>query len=118
MSKDFKLNSSGDIEFVDGELVFTTVEESLPQRVRQRILTFKGEWFLDESIGMSYFDDIFIKDYDLSRIEALYINELQRIDGVGEILSLEISVDTKKRELSVTTQLKDSTTGEIIELVI
>lgn len=118
MSKDFKLNSSWDIEFINGQLAFTNESESLIQRIRQRVSTFRGEWFLDESLGIPYFEDIFIKDYDLSRIEAIYINELQRIDGVAEILSLDIAVDDKKRELSIQTRLRESETGEIIELVI
>lgn len=118
MTKDYRLNANWDIEFVDGELNFTTEEETLLQRIKQRMQFFRGEWFLNEAEGIPYFEEIFQKNYDLSRIEAIYINELQRIDGVAEILSLEINVNDSTREMTIEGQIREESTGEIIDIAL
>lgn len=50
-----KLNDdSWDVEVEDGRLVFLSDLDALQQYIRQRLLLFKGEYFLDKNRGVDY----------------------------------------------------------------
>ncbi len=117
MTKDILLNNSHGIVFVNGDMVMTTEDQSLPQRIKQKLLSFRGEWVFDESRGLPFIQEILIKDYDLSRIEAIYLQELKNIDGIAEILVFDIGVDDKTRKLSIGIQVLTDT-NTTIEVII
>ena len=59
---DIKLNSDWDIDISMSDLIQTTGRESIQQHWAQRLKTFLGEWFLDTSIGVPYFQQILKKN--------------------------------------------------------
>jgi hypothetical protein len=117
MTKDILLDANHNIVFVNGDMVMTNKQQSLPQRIKQKLLSFRGEWFLDETRGLPFIEEILVKDYNLSRIEAIYLQELKNIEGISEILAFDISVDDRTRKMTINIRVL-STNNETVEIII
>ena len=86
-----------------GQLVMlSTPDEVIVQRIKTTFNTFKGEWFLDESQGVPYIQEIFVANPDLVRIRALLLSVLINIVGVTKVRSFDVSFDSAARKLLVT----------------
>lgn len=107
IEKDILLNSEHDWAIVDYDLAFTDSTQITAQRIKQVLLTFQGEWFLDNDLGLPYFDEILGKNRSLSRIEAIYIRELQTIPEIAEILALRVTQNAQTRVLNVNLTVRD-----------
>ena len=83
---DIKIDSSGDIEESNGDLSLTTGTDSIDQFLRQKLRTFFGEWFLDNRVGLPYFQQIFQKDFDIDIIDSAFKREILTTNGVLELL--------------------------------
>lgn len=94
---DLYLDGSGNIAMLPSE----PFGPLLAQRIKQRLQTFRGECFLDRSVGVPYFEEVMKKNPDLGRIRSLLASVIKGVEGVVKILSLEILKDNKTRELSV-----------------
>lgn len=110
---DFK-TLSGDLVLENGD--FATVEEPQAgaQRIRDRLLTFQGEWFLDLLFGPDYRGNVLIKNPRLDIVNAIIKDEiLKSQDGTFLDFSASISSD---RHLTISYEL-DTTTGTISDTV-
>lgn len=61
------------------------------QHVKQRLLTFEGEWFLDLSAGVPWFEDVLGKPRDLRVVEAVLKAEIRASPGVRSLSLFAIS---------------------------
>ena len=103
---------TGDLEMVNGDLPFTTDydtddnPESIKQFLVSKLLTFYGECFLNENLGIPYFDDAFGKNPNLILIDAIFKKEILETPGVIELNAYSFSYDSKTRKanLSFTAQ--------------
>ena len=85
---------------------------SRPQGVKIRLLFFRGEWFLDVSKGIPYFQSVFVKNPNLDHVRTLYRREILDAPGVDNLLSLILDFDAQTRELDVSWEA-DSDQGRI-----
>ena len=58
---DFLLNDCGDLDFTEGKLTLLTGVDLIRQRWLIHVRTFLGEYFLDESIGVPWFQRVLKK---------------------------------------------------------
>lgn len=99
-----------------GDLVFppyiVTGADAVVQKIRQRFKFFKGEWFLDQRLGVPFLQSIFIKSPDQIFINAVFSSVLLGTPGVASIASFSSSLDRLFRTLTVDFQatLVDGTT--------
>lgn len=110
---DLKLNSSHEIDISDSN-DFQVVEgiDRVYQQIKVRLLTFLGEWFLDDRVGIPWIEDILIKNPNSSHIKAMIYDQIVEVEGVKEVISIDIYFETKEREMNI--QFKVSTTyGEL-----
>lgn len=108
---------TGDLALsADGtQVLFTEATvDTIEQRIRTRLQTFRGEWYLNEDIGVPYFDEVFVKNPDTSRIRALLMAELSKVPGVSEIVSFDTSFNPGERTFSVAFKCR-ADTGETVE---
>lgn len=63
--------------------------DALAQAIYSDLKTFLAEYWLDKSIGVPYFEVIFVKSIDLSFKKTLMKNEILKRDEVLEITSFE-----------------------------
>ena len=114
---DFYLETDAhDIEVVDGEFRLTTDEEFIVQRIKVNIMMYLGEWFLDTTLGLDYFDKIFTKGGNITqRAEREFRRVIQAVEGVSSINSLDITLDNATRKLDVKVSIIGDT-GELSTL--
>lgn len=117
MSKDILINERGDLVITNYDLSITTREQVTKQKLIQRLSTFKGEWFLNLEAGIPYFEEILGKNNSISRIETLFIREIQKIEEVTEILKLNINENKATRRITIELAVKDNL-NNIIEITL
>ena len=84
-----------------GELAIVEGAEACGQHARQRIMTFQGEWFLDNTAGMPWLSDIMGKRYNPELAEAIVKNEILDTDGITDISNLSVSFNNEIRNLMI-----------------
>ena len=109
--KDLLLDASGDLVISNFDFVLTDGLQGLAQRVKQKILCFKGEWFFDENIGTEYIDAISSKDTD--SFVAILVESIREVEGVKDVVSFDVKIDSTTRELQVSFEVSNNL-GEII----
>lgn len=104
-----------DLQVVAGDLVIIDRADAIRQRLLQNLRLFLGEWFLDTSKGVPYYQFILVKNPNLDLVEATIKNVILKTEGMQELTKFEFGYDNSLRALSVTFEAK-STTGETIKL--
>ena len=99
---DLNQQDSGDIEITNNNIDLVLGQEEVRQRLLQRLRTFLGEWFLDKSIGVPYFQDILVKNPNLNLVDAILKVEITETPGVLELLEYDSSLNKSTRQFSVT----------------
>lgn len=100
---DIRLDTaSHDIVLNGRDLGTVTSDPLTAQRLKQNLLTNLGEWFLDASIGLPWFDRIFKKGTSLAEIRQYLIREIVNTAGVDVLNQLNISTDSRRLTVSFT----------------
>jgi stringent starvation protein B len=117
MSKNLKLNeTTGDLKITNNNLTFTSnFEENLAQKITTNLKTFFEEWFLDRTIGIPYFTDVFGKQ-KASDVNAIMINAITNIDGVNKIIEFTADFNGNNRTYKIEELVIESTQGETVTL--
>jgi len=95
-----------DLLVIDGDLVLTSDADPrgtnpVLQHIIQRLRTFLGEWYLDNTIGVPWFQLIFEKGTDEATIDAYLQNVICATPGVKSLTSYSFTPDTAKRTLDI-----------------
>ncbi|MCD1645239.1 hypothetical protein [Aurantimonas coralicida] len=85
----------------DGNLVMVTDARAVGQHVRQRLMTYEKEWFLDTTAGVPWLDEIMGKRENLALAEGLMKAEILDTDGVTGISDFSPRYLRSHRELNV-----------------
>ncbi len=110
----FTLLSDGPGGDIALPLAFTTdLRTYTAQRLHENLCFFLGEWFLDQRLGLPYFEQIIGQKPDLGLIDTLYRRAIQATPGVAVIKQLKLAFDRATRALSVRVEatLNDGTTS-------
>lgn len=86
---------------VAGDLVLTRDLDAIRQAVNVHLLLFRGEWFLDTSAGVPWFDRILVKSPNLKAIEAVFRSEIESVSGVTRVTAIDLTFDRSSRRLRV-----------------
>jgi len=84
--KTFGLDTSGtyenDLSIENNSFVILEDENAVVQNLRTRLRTYLGEWFLDTTDGMPYYQDIFKKGPDFAIVQEAFKNRILDTDGI------------------------------------
>jgi len=84
------------------DFVLTTdIPTLVQQRLTIRLMRFLGEWYLDTTAGVPYFQQIFVKNPNMSAVES-YIKKI--ILGTKDVVSLQsfqFSFDAALRKATI-----------------
>lgn len=96
---DILLDHTGDL-FLDenGDI---SLENSVAQKIRIRLLWFAGEWRWDEELGLPYFGELLVKNPDTEYFEGLLREEIFNVDEVVEVREAAVLYDSRTREASI-----------------
>lgn len=92
---------TNDLFLKGNELAVVRYSEAVGQHVRQRLMTFQGEWFLDTTAGVPWLAQIMGSKYDPALAEAVVKAEILDTDAVREITSFSVGFDQGLRRLNI-----------------
>jgi hypothetical protein len=96
---DVNILNSGDLELVNGDLVFVRGLDAVRQRVLIRLRTQRGEWAYDTTSGLDYLGEVLRKDADLALIRARILALVGSTPGVLQVRFIDVTVDNATRTL-------------------
>lgn len=107
---DLLLNSdTGDVVFINGAAPVTQRTATVvAQRLRIKLYTFLGEWFLDPTVGVPYYQQIFGKIRTKSSVDLIFQQIINDDPDVIEILTFDSTLDRANRGYSMTFQVRVS----------
>lgn len=95
---DILLDSNGDIALTKSDITLT---DSVTQKIRIRLRWFLNEWKFNRDTGIPYYEEVFIKQYDIDNIKQLLEEEILAVEEVEEVSSIEATVDLEDRALLI-----------------
>lgn len=101
----------GDLVLQAGDLAVVEEPDASGQRIRDRLMTFRGEWFLDLGFGVPYYDNILVKAPRIEVVSAIIKAEILK-SATGEFSSFDANLDSRTRKMTVDATIKtpDGTT--------
>ena len=110
------LTDTNNVSLTNGFQSLISGQDETIQRIRLTLTAFQGEWFLDESSGLPYFQDIVVRGVNEGAVEQIYRAAIQDIPGVAEVNELTIGLgnsDFRIMTISITVR---TTTGQTITI--
>lgn len=104
---------TGDLVFKNGQCPVTQLQaDVVAQRLRIKLYTFLGEWFLDTTIGVPYIQQVFAKVRRKSTVDLIFQGLITADAGVLELVyfSSEISND-RGYTMTFKVRVADNTTS-------
>lgn len=91
--------------------------ERVRQNIRERLQFFLGEWFLDITGGVPWFQEIFVKPANPGLAEAEIKKAILGTKDVHRLLSFSFEADLNNRIVKVVDFAVDTTYGPIEEII-
>ena len=101
MSDIYQDPTTKELALVNNDLSIVDGVKAIRQDLEQTLKFFYGEWFLDTTQGIPYYQLILVKDPDLNTIQALIQNAICAVNGVMELTHFEFNYDNPSRQLSI-----------------
>lgn len=111
---DFELDATThDLVFSDGDLVLLNNTSLVAaQALKINLLTLKGEWFLDSTLGIPYLQTIFKKGITQNYADTIFQVAIKDSYNISSIYEFESSLGSD--QIYTITNLKAYTTSEDI----
>lgn len=90
-----------DLVPVAGDLQLVTKADAVRQHLKQRLWLFLGEWFLDTTKGVPYYQFILVKNPNLDLVEATLKQMILQTPGVLELTDFSFTYARAGRALTV-----------------
>lgn len=113
-----KMDDNDDVAIVNNGVVLTVndSDEEIRQRLLQNLRFFLGEWFLDQTEGLPYFQAVFVKGTPPDIVEAAFKDRIIGTNGVESLERFEpLDLNSATRELKVDFDVK-TINGTIINI--
>lgn len=98
---DIQLARNGDIEIVNNSFVLVEGLDAKRQHVSIRFQFFSGEWFLDTSLGVPYFEEILIKAPTFAVVSQILKTTVLDTPGILSLTKFDFSSDNARRIASL-----------------
>ncbi|WP_392563446.1 hypothetical protein RHO13_08565 [Orbus wheelerorum] len=91
-----ELDKNHDWTFGRGKANYLSQSDAIKQCIKTKILALKGNWILNADEGIAWFDYL-TKNPNVAQLERDVKNAIASIDGVTEIISFDIGLDSVTR---------------------
>ena len=105
-----RLDNNHDWTFGQGRANYADTSDSVAQRVKTRLLSFKNDWVHDIEHGLPWFES-FERPADLVAVERMIKRQVLSTHGVSSIEAFELSLDPETRKLTVIATITDVYSG-------
>ena len=92
---DIVVDNTGDLQMTSSD------DENLSQKIEQRLSTFSGEWFLDVSMGVPYYERILKKNPNFTDVNSILLSVISTTNGVKDVVKFNVTYDTIERDYKV-----------------
>jgi hypothetical protein len=118
MTKNFYLSPlTKDLTVEDYQLKLTsTKSEWLSQSIENEFKTFFGEWFVNQTLGLPYYEKILGKGVDVDEINSIYINRLKAREEIEQILEFVVTYDENIRKYNISFIVLIIDNGESVQV--
>lgn len=98
-----KTNPSGtySIGFINGQIGMVTGRDYVRQRITTKLQFYFGEWYLDTSQGVPWYEDVLVKPVNLILTDSIIKNTILTTPGVTGLTQFSSTFDAKTRNYSV-----------------
>lgn len=96
----------GDILIDNHNMKLGCGEDYIRQKLRTSLKLVYGEWFLDTTVGLKYFETVFVRSPNLSTIESMFKAAITDSYGVSEITDFNMDFVKGSRELIINFTVK------------
>jgi hypothetical protein len=94
--------ATGDIDLTAQKLHLVDGDDAIVQHVALRLRMFRGEWFLDSTVGMPYYERVLVKNPDLVAVRSAFRQAIASTPGIASIDKFDLALDSTIRKLTVT----------------
>ena len=119
---DFLLSSEHDIVWNNGPLTqeFTTqpFTQTVGQRLKIRLLTFRNEWFLDTEYGVPYWQQILGFKNKKETVDQIFQQEILKENGVKELISFDSTFENRVYSLTFQVRVVSGEVSQPISITI
>lgn len=103
---DQKSPGYGDLLMIDGDLVLTADVDGrgtnpIAQLILQRLRTYAGEYFMDTSIGVPWYQEVLGVAGAATRLDGILQNVVLTTPGVLQLSRWDVSTDNRRRVMSI-----------------
>ena len=102
MTTTLKLNDAHDLDIVNNNFVVVDGITALRDRLATNLKTFQSEWYLDPSLGIPYFEQVFSKAVNVGVLYTIFSGVIRRTEGVAAVNGLQFEQDNPNRVLTMT----------------
>lgn len=110
---DLALTPLLDLDLSQDRAAIVDGPDAIAQKIGIRLRFFLGEWFLDERVGIPYYQQVLRKNPNLVIVEGLFRRTIASTPGVEEITAFSFTVDAASRTATLEFSARVSS-GEII----
>ena len=96
-----RLDDNNNIVLENNNAVIIDGREAIEQHLTIRFKFFFGEWFLDTSLGVPYYEDVLIKRPSFIVVNEVLKNVILETPGVTSIESFNFDYDNFTREAAL-----------------
>lgn len=112
-----KPNNNGvdDIYIANGSIALLSGSEQIRQSIQTRLRTFIGEYYLDSTYGIPYYETIFQSQSNAPFFESVLKANITAVQGVTSIASFATILNPSNRTYTVNFDVLDAA-GEAINI--
>ena len=82
---DIRLNSSHDLFFINNDIDLIYGIDCLRQKLKIKLQLFYKEWFLDTTLGIDFFNIVYVKNPDLNLIDNVIKMTILETEGIKQL---------------------------------
>ena len=101
---DIMMNRDGDAMFINSSdissMVTRKATEVVAQRLKIRLRTWLGEWFINTTYGVPYYERVFKKQSSKTTVDNIFREQILQEPGVLELLTFNSTLDAYTRTYS------------------
>lgn len=111
---DILLADSGEIDLSGGKMSLVTGADAVGQKLKLKLSSFQGDWFLDLIFGLPYWGVIIRHGVNEGDLAQIYGNAIITTRGVVAVDELQLALpNSQTRSLGVSTKVTTSTGDEL-----
>lgn len=105
---DLKMNVlTNDLDVTDYDLSLVDGIDQIRQKLKIRLQFFYGEWYLDTTKGVKYYEEILVKNPLFEKVASILKTTILETPGVSELLNFNMNY-AGDRELAVSFSVNTS----------